>query len=381
MVVMRQERVHRAQRGPLTHPAEHTGLERARSTTTRVAARRRLRTVVACLTAVIVAGASAACSTDRGRAGAPGAGPSTAATRPAPAASASPAPGAARSAGAMAPVSPVPVSPAAGSAPAKDRAVGVRRLRLDRGADRPLRTTVWYPATGRAGRGVTEQATAAPGPFPLILFSHGLTAEPADYRAMLTRWAAAGFVVAAPAYPHTSRGVPDFNPVDLINQPADASHVVSELLRRNTGPGDPLRGRIDPGRIAAAGHSAGGITTVGLFTGSRDDRLDAGIVLAGQQLFVVPFRGSPAPLLFVHGARDRTVPYAAGLATFRSVPWSRAMLTVTVGGHVTTDRDFAVTVGTTTEFLRWSLYGDPGAKERIGRLARRGGVAKFTDEL
>jgi dienelactone hydrolase len=244
-----------------------------------------------------------------------------------------------------------------------------------------LPTTVWYPATGRPGRGVAERASAAPGPFPLVLFSHGLTTEPGDYREILVRWVEAGFVVAAPAYPHTSRGARDFDPVDLLNQPADASQVISDLLKRNARAGDPLRGRIDPARIAAAGHSGGGVTTVGLFAGNRDDRLDAGIVLAGRQLFAVPFTGPPAPVLFVHGRRDTTVQYAAGLAAFRSVPWPRALLTITAGGHVTTDRDSEVTVRTTTEFLRWSLYGDPAAKARIPKEARRGGVASFTDEL
>jgi predicted dienelactone hydrolase len=80
-----------------------------------------------------------------------------------------------------------------------------RKLRFSRGSDRPLTTTVWYPE--------------APGPFPLVLFSHGLTSEPSAYAALLTAWARAGFVVAAPAYPHTSHGVPDYDPVDVVNQP------------------------------------------------------------------------------------------------------------------------------------------------------------------
>jgi fermentation-respiration switch protein FrsA (DUF1100 family) len=331
------------------------------------------RTVAVCLAAAVVAGAPTACSTDPP--GRPGA---DSPARPSPAASA------AQASGTPAPRASAPASPTvrpAGQAPTRAYAVGVRRLSFSRGAGRPLPTTVWYPATGRATPGVADNADAAPGPFPLILFSHGLGAGPADYRTILTRWVRAGFVVAAPAYPKTSRGVRDFDPVDLINQPADASRVITDLLKRNARAGDPLRGRIDPVRIGAAGHSGGGITTVGLFTGSRDERLDAGIVLAGQQLFAVPFTGPPAPLLFVHGRRDRTVEYAAGLSTFRSVPWPRALLTITAGGHVTTDRDFEVTVRTTTEFLRWSLYGDPAARARIGVQARRGGVATLTDEL
>jgi dienelactone hydrolase len=214
-----------------------------------------------------------------------------------------------------------------------------------------------------------------------VLFSHGLTSEPSAYASVLTAWAQAGFVVAAPAYPHTALGVGDFDPLDVVNQPADASSVISQMSALNANPGDALRGRIDTTRIAAAGHSAGGITTVGLFTGSRDDRLDAGIVLSGQRVLKTPFTGPAAPLLFVHGKLDTTVAYAHGLAAFNAVPWSRAMLTVTKGSHVSITKDFGPVIATTTDFLRWSLYGDAAAKVRLKGDATNGGVATLTDQL
>ena len=61
---------------------------------------------------------------------------------------------------------------------------------LSRGKDRPLPTTVWYPAVGTAGRAPARGSRPPTGPFPVVLFSHGLTAQPSDYSAMLTRWAA-----------------------------------------------------------------------------------------------------------------------------------------------------------------------------------------------
>jgi dienelactone hydrolase len=240
---------------------------------------------------------------------------------------------------------------------------------------------VWYPAAAGGPQGPAAGLQPAAGRFPVVLFSHGLTASPTDYSAMLTRWARAGFVVAAPAYPFTSTGVRKFNPLDVINQPADASKVLTGVLALDRRPGDPLQGRLDTGRVAAAGHSAGGITTVGLFTSGRDDRLDAGIVLAGRQLLPVAFSGAPAALLFVHGKNDRTVTYAEGLAAFRAVPWSRAMLTITRGGHLTRDRDFETVVRTSTDFLRWSLYGDPAAKRRLPADATRDGEATLTNQL
>ena len=345
------------------------------------------RTGAVRLSALLAVGVLAACSADTGEppAGVPGpAAPSVPAApsaAPTPA-TATPAPATATPARAgQLPVSPAPVVPPPGRAPTRVFAVGTRKLSLDRGRKRPLPTRLWYPAGGDAGRGPVAGAEPAPGRFPVVLFSHGLTASPTDYSPMLTRWARAGFVVAAPAYPFTSYGVPSFDPLDVVNQPADASAVLTAVLALDRRPGDPLRGRIDTARVAAAGHSAGGITTVGLFTSGRDDRLDAGIVLAGRQLLPTPFTGAPAALLFVHGKRDRTVRYAEGLAAFRAVPWSRAMLAVTKGGHLTRGRDAEVVTATSIEFLRWSLYGDAAAKLRISADATNGGVATLIDDL
>jgi fermentation-respiration switch protein FrsA (DUF1100 family) len=244
--------------------------------------------------------------------------------------------------------------------------------------------TLWYPAGGNADGPARSGARPASGRFPLVLFSHGLTGAPADYRELLVRWAAAGFVVAAPAYPHTSGDAARVDVLDVLNQPADASYVITNVLALDAKRGDPLRGRLDSARVGAAGHSAGGVTTIGLFTAGRDDRLDAGIVLAGSALGVgTAFAGSPAPLLFVHGARDEVVSYASGRAAYDAVPWPKAMLTLPRGDHGRAllgagDPGFRAVAGATTDFLRWSLYGDAGAKRRLGGS---GEVATLDDRL
>lgn len=255
------------------------------------------------------------------------------------------------------PPSPTPTTrkPITGTAPTTRFAV--RRNRLDlRRDDRPLPTTIWSPR--------------AEGRYPLILFSHGLTASPDGYETLLTAWARAGFVVAAPAYPHTSSGVREFNPLDVLNQPADASYVITQLVSR---------GKHD--RIAAAGHSAGGITTIGLFTSARDERLRAGVVLAGRQVVPSPFTGAEVPLLFVHGRRDKTVAYAEGRAAYDALTWPKALLTFPDGGHEATGDELDVVAATSTEFWRWSLYGDGAAKSRIARDAGQGGLATLSNRL
>lgn len=270
-----------------------------------------------------------------------------------------------------------------GAAPAKPFPVGVRTFTFTETPDRVLRTTVWYPARGKGGTG----ASVAVGRFPVVVFSHGLLALPTDYRDLVTRWAAAGFVVVAPAYPHTSRGVATFEVIDVVHQPADASFVLTQVLALDGVPGDPFAGHLDAERLAAAGHSGGAITTVGLFTSGRDARLDAGIVLAGNALGMGPsYLGPPAVLFFVHGDRDPITPYGLGQAAYAAVPggWPKAFLTLTGQGHTDpylrqSAAGFATVASTTTDFLRLTLYRDPAAKRRLA--ADAAGAAVLDNRL
>ncbi|WP_438872633.1 alpha/beta hydrolase family protein [Paractinoplanes pyxinae] len=303
--------------------------------------RRRLAPVLAVASAL--SASLAACSSEPPAASAPATLPPTASPAAPPSAAGSPT-----------------AAPLPGAAPDQAFAVETRTLRLTRGADRPLPTTVWLPQ--------------GDGPFPLILFSHGLGGKPSDYRELLTTWARAGFVVAAPAYPHTSASAAEFNVLDVINQPSDASYVITETLAK-------LGGAVDKSRIAAAGHSAGGVTTLGLFSGNRDTRLRAGVVLAGRQILPQPFTGSEAPMLFVHGRKDATVAYADGQAAYAAVQWPKAFLTVTDGGHVASGRSLDVIARTSADFWRWTLYGDETARDRLEPDAARGGLATLQDRL
>lgn len=316
------------------------------------------------LAAVVLSASMAACSTGTGQTGSPAA--------PTPAAGA---------------ISTAAPAPPAGSAPSRSFAVGVRKLALNRGGNRPLPVTLWYPAQGRPGGEPDTSAAPAAGRYPVVLFSHGLTARPEDYERLLARWASAGFVVTAPAYPHTSRGAAHYDILDVLNQPADASYALTKVLDLDGRQGDPLRGHLATDRVAAAGHSAGGITTVGLFTTARDSRLDAGIVLAGSGLgFGTAFAGTTAPQLFVHGERDDVVAYAAGKAAYDAVPWPKAMLSLPDGDHggslLRTDNPaFPVVADSTLDFLRWTLYGDPAAKRRLPGDASGHGLATLDDQL
>ncbi|PWR08391.1 alpha/beta hydrolase [Micromonospora acroterricola] len=245
--------------------------------------------------------------------------------------------------------------PSARRAPEGSYTVGVRTLTLDPRSARPLPVTIWYPAS-------------AAGRFPVVIYSHGLDSRPELHAGLTARWAAAGFVVAAPAFPHTRRGATGFTRADVRNQPADCWRLVRHLRRLDADPADPLAGHLDLTSIAAAGHSAGGFTTAGMFTEGHPARLRAGIVIAGGGL-PGSFAGPAARLLFVHGTADPVVPVAVGRAAYRRTPGPAAFLSLLGqdhGAYLTPGHPgFGPVLTTTTDFLRRALYDDQAAGARL----------------
>ena len=153
------------------------------------------------------------------------------------------------------------LGPTVSTAPGIDRTAGRTR--------RMLPTTIFYPATGATGG--RPRSGARPdtgfGPYPLIVFAPGFGTAPdlAPYPALLGRWAAAGYVVAAVSFPFTSAnspGGPDLS--DFANQPADLSAVIDGVLADSRHSGTTLSGLVDRHHIGAAGHSLGGVTVLGL---------------------------------------------------------------------------------------------------------------------
>jgi dienelactone hydrolase len=292
------------------------------------------------------------------------------------------------SAGATAPT--VPVSPTA-AVPTGDHryAVGVRTdTYVDRSrptsavpgyAGAPERTfpvTVWYPAAGDPD--AAPVADAAPdrrdGPFPLVLFSHGYAVTPDYYEVLLARWAAAGYVVAAPAYPLES-GIPAGpSHVDFVEVFTDARFVLGQVLADlgTTTGSHPLAGMVDPARVATAGQSDGLIPAYGLgfLQCCRDPRVKAVIAMAGIIGYVnnPVTRDSGIPVLHLMGEADELQPYGEASAWDRdNLTAPRWMLTLVGGGHVPPYRDpasphFDGVVETTTAFLDGTIGG------RTGRL-------------
>jgi dienelactone hydrolase len=233
-------------------------------------------------------------------------------------------------------------------------------------ATRKLPTLVSYPAA-KAGTDVP----VAGGRHPLLVFSHGITADFHEFDVMYPALAAAGFIVAAPTFPYTSEFTSHFRRADIVHQPDDARYVLSRVLRLNNTAGDPLRHRIDARHIAAVGHSAGGYTTTGLFTAGHDPRLRAGVVMAG---WAAPgtFAGPPARMLFLQGTADPVVPRTVSWAAWNRVPWPKAYVLLRRNSHSTYmqpgDLGYPTMHSLVTDFLRWTLTGDEAAHRRLPRM-------------
>jgi fermentation-respiration switch protein FrsA (DUF1100 family) len=296
--------------------------------------------------------------------------------------------------------------PAAASAPStavSGTAVGLRQFVFNddqratpagrSGAGHPGRrlvTTVWYPATGAAAGRVVDGAPPdrTGAPYPLIVFGHGFTGSGAGYGTLLSRWAAAGYVVAAPDFPLSNGAAPGGPTIaDYPAQPGDMSAVITDVEQLSASATSPLHGLVDPRLIGAAGHSLGAMTTLGLTANTccQDRRVLAAVVLAGDAL---PFsqgsyttKDTPATL-FVHGDDDRTVPYHAGRDAYRAAAPPKFLVTLEGGGHAgpyvnPADRWFGVVNHTAVAFLDRYLKGNQAA---LGRLQRAGTVAGIAHE-
>lgn len=241
------------------------------------------------------------------------------------------------------------------------------------------------PTAASAARGLAEQPSrtlptlvltpVGAGPFPVVVFSHGVTASGPVYEPFLHEIAAAGYVVAAPTYPLSSG--PGGEISDYVNQPGDLYAVLDEVV--STG-----EGRVDGERVAVAGHSLGAMTTIGAAYNSccADPRIDAAIAVAGVE---APFPGGdfderpPTPLLLAHGDQDQTIRVDASerLASLATGPV--ALLRFPAGGHSD------IFVGDAGEVLRaaivawldrW-LLDDPAGLEALPAAVGSSGVAEL----
>ncbi len=206
-------------------------------------------------------------------------------------------------------------------------------------ATRTLPVLVLYPAKGKPGGATKAKAAAVRNGhgFPLILFSHGVGASGPAYRFLLERYARRGYVVAAPTYPRSNGGAPGGAQIGAYaRQPADVSFVITRML--SLARSSKWKKTIDRRRVAAAGHSLGAMTTLGVATNSccLDKRIDAALAFSGIQ---APFDGGTfyskptPPLMLVHGDDDGTLPYLGSTRAYDGAPAPKVLLRLLRGPH------------------------------------------------
>ncbi|NNN00806.1 MAG: hypothetical protein HKL86_03115 [Acidimicrobiaceae bacterium] len=187
-------------------------------------------------------------------------------------------------------------------------------------AARSLFTVVRYPSSGSG-------PLRSKGPFPLVIFSQGYGVAPESYVHLLNSWAAAGYVVADPAYPFTSPNSPGgLVRSDIVHHPNDLSAVITTLLTESASSSGVLSGLIDPSRIAVIGHSDGGDVALAAVANDccRDPRIKAAILLSGAELAWFPgkyFTTPGVPLLVVQGSIDYNLnPVPCSVALYNEAP-------------------------------------------------------------
>jgi dienelactone hydrolase len=219
-----------------------------------------------------------------------------------------------------------------------------------------------------------------PGPFPLIVHAHGLSGGPEKFTQLLSAWADAGFVVAAPRFPRTSDWIESSAGVaDYANQPADVSFVLDQLLDDAD-----LAAMIDSAHVGISGLSLGGGTVYGLVYNEccRDERFDAAIVMSSLRF---PFGGDYAtneiPVMILHGDADPALPYDDAVTSYDDSAEPKWFVHLIEGGHAepyenTPSPHDDVVIDVTVEFWRGTIGGDEPALDHIAFDGNVKGVAE-----
>ncbi len=156
--------------------------------------------------------------------------------------------------------------------------------------ERRIPVEIWYPAAAMAASPEARDAPAAAsgGPYPLIVFAHGFSASRAQSAQYTRHLASRGYIVASPDFPSSNGGAPGGPRLrGVIEQPADVSFILDELLLRDGAADWPLAGIVDFERLGMTGHSLGGLTTLlTVYGAARDDRIDAALPISPPACFI-----------------------------------------------------------------------------------------------
>lgn len=133
----------------------------------------------------------------------------------------------------------------------------------DSARDRDIPVRIYYPTTGD-------------GPFPVIIFSHGLGGSRDGYEYLGRRWASHGYVSMHVQHIGSDTAVwqesvfkmramrqAAANPANVLNRPKDVSFAIDQMQRLNRDD-SVLKNRIDLERVGVGGHSFGAYTALAI---------------------------------------------------------------------------------------------------------------------
>lgn len=160
---------------------------------------------------------------------------------------------------------------------ARAEGVGFRDIEVEAEGER-LSVALWYPSDALPGEttvgpfamAASRDAPVAAGRHALVLISHGTGGGRLNHRGTAIRLARAGYVVAAPEHAGDSwrDGRHSGTAENWRRRPRQLSAVLDRLLADAV-----LAPHVDPARIGAIGHSAGGYSVLALIGGRPDPAL------------------------------------------------------------------------------------------------------------
>lgn len=136
----------------------------------------------------------------------------------------------------------------------------------DAARDREVPSKIYFPKEGE-------------GPFPVVIFSHGLGGSRNNYEYLGCHWAGCGYVSVHLQHigsddrvwkdlPLAERGKSLQKAASSIsnalNRPFDGQFALNQIEKLNADESSPLKGRLDLKAMAIAGHSFGGYTSLAL---------------------------------------------------------------------------------------------------------------------
>lgn len=165
--------------------------------------------------------------------------------------------------------------------PGPFRVAAMNGAPVERGDERTLPITIWYPTEAETGDPFTYQVAipggltyaqpaaafdSAPvstaGPFPLLVFSHGNSSFRSQSYFLTEHLASRGFIVIAPDHVgnDTSTYEDDAWIASAVERPHDVAAMIDAAETWSDETSHPLHGAVDMERVGVAGHSFGGFT-------------------------------------------------------------------------------------------------------------------------